>query len=120
MRVHSAVFLLVLAFAAHAASAGVAADKKSAPPFIVFATVFTPQGRLLPGAEARLRRAGEKKERWQARSDRRGEFAMRVPQGEEYQLTVSAKGFRTLTQKVDARVTNRVDLTLHLETASNK
>ena len=45
---------------------------------------------------------------------------MRVPQGEEYELTVSAKGFRTLTQKVDARVTNRVDLTLHLKTASNK
>ena len=110
--------LIGLALAAVVPNSTAARDKQSAAPFIVFASVFNESGFAVEGAEARLRRAGEKKDRWQARSDRRGEFAMRVPPGAEYELTVSAKGYRSETQKVDARQTNRVDLTLHLVTAS--
>jgi hypothetical protein len=95
-----------------------ARQKSHSPPFIVFATVFNEHGFAFPGAEARLRRAGEKKDRWEARSDRRGEFALRVPPGAEYELSVSAKGYKIITQKVDAREANRADLTLHLVPAS--
>jgi hypothetical protein len=42
--------------------------------------VFTDQGFALPGARVRVRRADEKKPKWEATSDRRGEFAVRVPE----------------------------------------
>src|ERR1700693_3958758 len=95
-------------------------QKQNATPFIVFATVFNEQGFALPGAEVRLRRAGETKYRWQVRSDRSGEFAMRVPPGGEYELSISAKGYQPIAQNVDARQTNRVDLTLHMVPASKQ
>jgi len=38
--------------------------------FLLFGTVFTEQGFALPGCEIRVRRAGERKVRWEARSDR--------------------------------------------------
>jgi hypothetical protein len=112
--------LIALALGVTAPNYSAASQKQGASPFIVFATVFNEQGLAFPGAEARLRRAGEKKDRWEARSDRRGEFAMRVPPGVEYELSVSAKGYQPITQKVDARQSNRVDLTLHLVPASKK
>lgn len=95
-------------------------SKNSSQPFIVFGTVFTAQGFALPGAEVRLRRAGEKKDRWQARSDSRGEFAFRVPLDLEYELSVKAAGFEPEARKVDARQGNRTDLTLRLHPASNQ
>jgi hypothetical protein len=95
-------------------------SKNSSQPFIVFGTVFTADGFALPGAEVRLRRAGEKKDHWQARSDSRGEFAFRVPLDVEYELSVKAAGFEPEARKIDARQGNRVDLTLKLHAASNQ
>src|SRR5579871_2053107 len=59
-------------------------SKSHAHDFIIFTTVFTEQGFALPGARARVRRSEEKKFRWEATSDRRGELAIRVPQDSEY------------------------------------
>ena len=116
-----AILILGLALAGAAPSLAAAPQKKKGKvPFIVFATVFTEQGLAFPGAEARVRRAGEKKFRWEEISDRRGEFAMRVPMGEEYELSVTAKGYEPITEKVDARQSSRVDLTLHLVPASKQ
>jgi hypothetical protein len=120
MRTLPAILLISLSLGVTASHPSGAKDKQSAPPFIVFVTVFNEQGFAFPGAQARLRRAGEKKDRWQALSDRRGEFAMRVPAGQEYELSVSAKGYQPIAQKVDARQLNRVDLTLRLVPASNE
>jgi hypothetical protein len=61
--------------------------------FVIFATVFTDRGFALPGARVRVRREDEKKFRWEAMSDRQGELGIRVKQGEEYELTVEARGF---------------------------
>jgi hypothetical protein len=49
--------------------------------FVIFTTVFNDRGFALPGARTRLRRADEKKFRWEALSDQRGELAFRVPPG---------------------------------------
>ncbi len=118
---------LALAASAHSlltvhASAGPAAGdqgKKSAhkDDFLVFGTVFTEVGLALPGAEVRVRRAGERKTRWEARSDRRGEFAVRVPRGTEYEISVSAAGRRAETRKIDAKVGSREDLVFRLAPA---
>ena len=99
------------------ASASPAAQQKRPKPcqqFLIFGTVFQESGFLLPGAEIAVRRAGEKKVRGKQNSDLRGEFGVCVPVGAEYELTVTAKGFEEQTLKIDARVGNREDLTIHM------
>jgi hypothetical protein len=86
--------------------------------FLIFATVFTDQGFALPGARARVRRADEKKPKWEATSDRRGEFAVRVPEGAEYEMMVEASGFKPEVRKIDAREDTRTDLTIRMDRAS--
>lgn len=86
--------------------------------FLLFGTVFTERGFALPGAAIRVRRAGEKKVRWEARSDPRGEFAVRVPAGDAYEMTISATGYQGETRKIDAKTGNRVDLVFRLSPAS--
>ncbi|HXN24824.1 MAG TPA: carboxypeptidase-like regulatory domain-containing protein [Candidatus Dormibacteraeota bacterium] len=71
--------------------------------FLLKGTVFTEQGFSLPEAELRIRRASEKKVRWSVRTDRRGEFAIRVPKGAEYNISVRARGYQEQTRTVDAK-----------------
>lgn len=86
--------------------------------FVIFTTVFTEKGFALPGARVRVRRADEKKFRWEATSDQRGEFAVRVPQDADYEMTVEARGYKVHVQKVDATEGNRADLTIRMEPQS--
>ena len=86
--------------------------------FLIFATVFTDEGFALPGARVRVRRIDEKKAKWEATSDRRGEFAVRVPEGAEYEMMVEASGFKPEVRKVDAREESRADLTIRMDKAS--
>ena len=93
-------------------------SKSHAHDFIIFTTVFTEKGFALPGARVRVRRMDEKKFRWDAISDRRGELAVRVPQDSEYEMTVEAHGYKLQTRKVDANDGNRADLTIRMELQS--
>jgi Carboxypeptidase regulatory-like domain len=93
-------------------------SKSHAHDFLIFTTVFTEQGFALPGARVRVRRTDEKKFRWEADSDRRGELAVRVPQDSEYEMTVEARGYKMQTRKVDAKEGNRADLTFRMELQS--
>ena len=79
-------------------------EKKKPQPFVLTGTVFRGQGFALAGAEIRVRRAGEKKVRGKARSDRRGEFGIRLPANLEYEVTVEAKGYETETRKFTAQL----------------
>src|SRR5206468_1313631 len=65
--------------------------------FLIRGTVFTDKALSLPGAQLRIRRAGEKKFRWQDYTNSRGEFAIRVPQGSQYEILVHAKAFTDQT-----------------------
>ena len=71
--------------------------------FLVIGTVFTDKAYALPGAHIRVRRASEKKFRWEAYTNSRGEFALRVPQGDEYEIVVLAKGFADQNGTVSAK-----------------
>ena len=71
--------------------------------FLIRGTVFTDKAIAFPGVELRIRRAGEKKYRWQDNTNSRGEFAIRVPQGIEYELVVHTKGFADQARTIDAR-----------------
>ena len=71
--------------------------------FLIRGTVFTDKALSFPGVQIRIRRAGEKKFRWEDSSNSRGEFAIRVPQGSQYEMVVHAKGFADQAKTIDAR-----------------
>lgn len=70
--------------------------------FLIRGTVFTDKALSFPGVDLRVRRAGEKKFRWESYTNSRGEFAVRVPQGSAYEMVVRAKGFAEQTRTIDA------------------
>jgi len=86
--------------------------------FLIYGNVFTEQGFLLADAEVQVRRASEHKQRWTAYSDRRGEFAVRVPKGDQYEIAIKAKGYTPLTRTVDARSGDREDIVFRMQPAA--
>ncbi len=69
-----------------------ACASKEAPHALIFGTVWGPGDHPVYGVHVRLRRAAEKKFRWEAFSDHRGEFAIRVPAGKnDYVLVPDLK-----------------------------
>jgi hypothetical protein len=75
--------------------------------FLVRGTVFTEEGLALPGAELRIRCTAEKKFRWETMTNSRGDFAIRVKMGSDYEVIVRAKGYREQSLSVDAKTGDR-------------
>jgi hypothetical protein len=71
--------------------------------FLIRGTVFTDKALAFPGVQLRIRKAGEKKYRWETSTNSRGEFALRVPQGSDYEMVVHTKGFADQTRMIDAK-----------------
>jgi hypothetical protein len=71
--------------------------------FLIRGTVFTNTGIAFPAVDLRIRRATEKKFRWQTVTNSRGEFAVRVPKGLQYEMVIHAKGFADQTRSFDAK-----------------
>ncbi|MGB9466705.1 MAG: carboxypeptidase-like regulatory domain-containing protein [Candidatus Acidiferrum sp.] len=71
--------------------------------FLITGTVFDPKGYAFPGVELRIRRNTEKKFRWDGYTNSRGEFAVRVPKGSDYEMIIHAKGFADQTRALDAK-----------------
>ena len=85
-------------------SAGTGKQKYShANDFLIRGTVFNQKALAFPDVQLRIRRTGEKKFRWEDRTNSRGEFAIRVPQGTQYEMVVHFKGFGDQTRTIDAR-----------------
>jgi len=70
--------------------------------FLIRGTVFQPNSLAFPAVKLRIRRANEKKFRWEAYTNSRGEFAVRVPQELQYELVVHQKGFADEVRGVNA------------------
>jgi hypothetical protein len=98
---------------------------KPAKPYALIAgTVWGPDDRPVYGVTVKIRRAKDKKAKWEVYSDHMGEFAQRVPAGEsDYVLWADLKGFKPsdgkplhLVQEVTVHVYNdeRQDTGLHL------
>jgi hypothetical protein len=84
--------------------------------FLIRGTVFTEKALSFPGVQLRIRRAGEKKFRWESYTNSRGEFAVRVPQGSDYEMVVRAKGYSEQTRAIDAKaVGNEQDIVFHMQ-----
>ena len=71
--------------------------------FLIIGTVFTDKAYAFPGVHLRVRRSTEKKFRWEAYTNSRGEFAIRVPQGGEYEIVVVTKGFTDQSKTISAQ-----------------
>jgi hypothetical protein len=62
---------------------------------LIFGTVWGPDDRPLPGLKVKIRRANDRKARWELYSNRRGEFEQRVPAGkQDYVVWADAKGYK--------------------------
>lgn len=94
-------------------------EKQAVRPYaLIFGNVFDPAGRLFTGAEVEIRREGERKARWETRSDSRGEFAVRLPAGPaRYIITLRAKGFAEEVRTVAVENEERIDLSFRLQPA---
>lgn len=88
-----------------AAKTGKPGKKKysHADDFLIRGTVFDEKALSFPGVELRVRTARQKKYRWETYTNSRGEFAVRVPQGADYEVLVHVKGFADQTRIIDAK-----------------
>jgi len=102
-----------------------AAQKSKEKPYALIAgTVWGPDDRPVYGVTVKIRRAKDKKPKWEVYSDHHGEFAQRVPPGEsDYILTADLKHVKTadgkplrLVQEVTVHIygEEREDTGLHL------
>jgi hypothetical protein len=89
--------------------------------FLVIGTIFDPKGYAFPGVELRIRRSTEKKYRWDSYTNSRGEFAVRVPQGSDYEMVIHAKGFTDQTRALDAKTgVSEARIVFHMESAGGE
>jgi hypothetical protein len=98
--------------------------KPEKPYALIFGTVWGPDDHPIYGVTVKIRRAKDKKAKWQLFSDHNGEFAQRVPPGEsDYILWADLKGYKPadgkplrLVKEVTVHVYNdeREDTGLHL------
>jgi hypothetical protein len=119
--------LFLPAFSDHAqlAAAPKSKDKDKDKPYaLIIGTVWGPDDRPVYGVKVKLRRAKDKKPKWEMYSDHMGEFAQRVPAGEcDYILSADLKGVKSadgkpvhLLKEVTIHIFNdeREDTGLHL------
>lgn len=74
------------------------------PSFLIVGTVFNENALSFPGVQVRVRRAGEKKVVQQTYTNSRGEFAVRVPPGYEYEVVTHVKQYDDKIENVDGKV----------------
>jgi len=92
--------------------------KSKIPTFLILGTVFNEHALAFPGVEVKIRRKGEKKFRYDTYTNSRGEFAIRVPDGIEYEVVVRQKNFKEQSQIVAANMADvQKRLTFKLESS---
>ncbi|MGB8062384.1 MAG: carboxypeptidase-like regulatory domain-containing protein [Candidatus Sulfotelmatobacter sp.] len=116
--------LLLLPSFSHRESRLAAQRSNDKPYALIAGTVWGPDDRPVYGVPVKIRRAKDKKPKWEVYSDHHGEFAQRVPAGEsDYILTADLKHFKSadgqtlhLVQDVTVHVYDdeREDTGLHL------
>jgi hypothetical protein len=108
-----------------AANPAAAYQRPDQPYALIFGTVWGPDDHPLYGVTVKIRRADQKKARWELHSDHHGEFAQRVPPGPtDYLVWADLKGYKSPSGKelhqdgeVKVRIDNdeRQDIGLHLK-----
>jgi hypothetical protein len=125
LRIVPLILVLLLGAGLAAMAAPAPEDKKEKPYALLFGTVWGPDSHPVYGVPVKIRRANEKKVRWELYSDHHGEFAQRFPAGKsDYVVSVDLKGVKfndgkQLTAGEDTKVhfefDERIDISLHLK-----
>jgi len=89
--------------------------EKAVPSFLIVGTVFDEKALSFPGVQVRVRQMDEKKYRWETYTNSRGEFAVRVPPGYEYEVLTHVKKYKDQSKGVDGRVDAQQRLSIQLE-----
>ena len=119
-----AVLLLLHSFGLASTVASASENKNAKPYGLIFGTVWGPDDQPVYGVKIHIRRAEDKKPKWEQYSDHRGEFAQRVPVGKaDYVVTADLKGFKTAdgrqltAEPVSVHIDGdeRVDIGVHLK-----
>jgi hypothetical protein len=102
--------------AASDSSSGKKAKHSHADDLVIRGTVFNERGLALPGVKLRIRRSDQKKSRWETYSNSRGEFAVRVPKGPDYEIAAESKGFAKQSQAINGQ--SEENVVLHMQPIS--
>ena len=91
-----------------------AAEKKSEKPYaLIFGTVWGPDNHPVYGVRVKIRRAGDKKPRWELYSNHNGEFAQRVPAGKaDYLVWADLNRYKSIGNK---QLRMGTEVTVHIE-----
>ena len=106
--------LLLCVGTAIAVTPATAAEKKSEKPYaLIFGTVWGPDNHPVYGVRVKIRRANDKKPRWELYSNHNGEFAQRVPAGKaDYLVSADLKGYKS---SGDNQLRVGTEVTVHIE-----
>ncbi len=89
--------------------------------YLLTGTIFTEKAMAFPGVRIQIRRVNEKKSRWETYTNSRGEFAVRLPEGQEYEVVVRQKHYKEFSLKIKANSGELQQvLSVRLETASQE
>ena len=83
---------------------------------VIRGTVFDERGLALPTVKLRIRRADQKKPHWETYTNSRGEFAVRVPKGPDYEIAAESKGFAKQSQAINGQ--SEENVVLHMQRIS--
>ncbi len=91
-----------------------AGDREKPKPYaLIFGTVWDPGGHPLYGVRVKIRRADEKRARWELYSNHTGEFAQRVPAGKaDYIVWADVKGYKLPSGR---RLKPGPEVTVHID-----
>jgi hypothetical protein len=93
---------------------------KPIPSFLIVGTVFNEQAMSFPGVQVRIRRADERKFRWETYTNSRGEFAVRVFPGYEYEVIAHVKKYQDQSATVNAKADVQERLSIKLQPAGQR
>ena len=89
--------------------------ERQIPSYLILGTIFDEQARSLPGVRVRIRRTDEKKYRWETYTNSRGEFAVRVVPGYQYEVSMHCKKYKDESHTVDSNVDVQQRLSVKLQ-----
>jgi len=78
-------------------------QRSHADDLLLRGTVFNERGLAMREVKLRIRRTNEKKSRWETYTNSRGEFAIRVPPGSDYEMQAESQGFEKQTRAIAAK-----------------
>jgi hypothetical protein len=79
------------------------AKRSHANDLLIRGTVFNERGLSMQGVRLRIHRVDAKKPHWETYTNSRGEFAVRVPTGSDYQIAAEIKEFAKQSQAVHGK-----------------